>query len=298
MSALGLLLLSAVLIVFGDADATMRGAELLAVVTPIAEDMAIVTEISHASPCVGQQFNVIYWLRARRSPAAIDIDPQQFPSFWSEVVPVPPESQSRSRMSQGQVEFLLRQVIAFPLVHGDLELPLISLKIKRARGIASRGAEWDVRGTSKPVWLKIRAVPGRGPQQDTVPLVGDVKGSMILGGAESEFHATLELEGTANLALLQPAIRLADAPDVLLSTSLIDAERLARTVDTAGSRVLQLLMRYRWGIRVAARRRERAPRLEDLMLPVYDPDNARWREIRIPGIQFGSAQAPPHARND
>jgi hypothetical protein len=248
--------------------------------TTISPDLSIVTELSTAAPYVGQQFSVIYWLRARRAPVAVDIDPQQFPGFWTEVVPIPPDSQSGVRSGSDYSDFLLRQIIAFPLVVGPANLPSLSVKIKRAGYLSARRDDWDVVAGSEPVSLQVLAVPEAQAARDNMPLVGNVKGTVTEGSGRAYRDAILELEGTANLALFRPEAWLPVQPGLRLQSRLLSSDNLMQILDTGGKRRLTFLMRQRWSLRCEA------DKLPDLVLPFFMPQGASWTQVRIPGIEF------------
>jgi len=252
----------------------------------IADDLAVVTEISPPRPYVGQQFSIIYRLRARRSPAAVDIDPQQFPSLWTELVPLSAGSQAAARAGGGYSEFLLRQVIAFPLAAGEVLLPPLSLKVKRAGSSSFRREEWDVLGASQAVPVTVLPVPPPGVPGggDRIPLVGSVRAALAAdpssGGARL---ATLELDGTANLALFRPAA--AYPAGAVEAAELLGADSIAQTIDSGGSRRLSLLTRQRWLLRFSNDPMWDAG-APQAVFPVFDPWTESWTETKIPGAAW------------
>jgi hypothetical protein len=229
---------------------------------------------------VGQQFSVIYWLRARRPPVAVDIDPQQFPGFWTEVVPIPPDSQSGVRSGNDYSEFLMRQIIAFPLAAGTASLPALSVKVKRAGYLSAQRDDWDVVAASEPVSLRVFAVPEAQITHRNMPLVGSVKGTVTEVSDHAYRDAILELEGTANLALFRPEAWLPAQPGLRLQSRLLSSENLTQILDTGGKRRLKLLMRQRWSLRCEA------DELDDLVLPVFLPEDRSWTPVRISGVEF------------
>ncbi len=250
-------------------------------ITPLAPDFSIVTEVSPPEPYEGQQFGIIYWLRAQRPPAAVDIDPQQFASFWTELISLPPGGNPGVRRGQGFSDFLLRQVVAFPLSAGPLQLPPISVKIKRAGGRAGPGGDWDLSGSAQPVDLMIRTLPGTPSDIQDLPMVGNVTGRWTRSAASNNRKAVLELEGDAGLALFNPARALTRSNAA--SVRLISSEDLPRTVDVAGERRISLLTRQRWEFQFD-QGSLRQGRYGDMTIPVFDPRSASWTQLRISGI--------------
>ena len=255
----------------------------LTVVSEIAPDLAIVTELSLREAYVGQQFSVIYRLRAQRPPAAVDVDPQQYPGFWTEMVPLSRESASEARPVKGRaaVDYLLRQVVAFPIREGMLQMPPLSVKIKRSVKLPAQRDDWDVVGASEP--LTIRAVlPPAGPSASLgMPLVGSFSASV--SRVETNPSAfVLEIEGTANLALFQPLDWLTDAPGMRYAARLDAADTITRTLETGGKRQLSILHRQRWMIQVSSDSRN--IEAGDFSVPVYEPQTSRWQDVRVKGV--------------
>ncbi len=254
-------------------------------VSQIARDFAIVTEISLQDPYVGQQFSVIYRLRAQQPPAAVDIDPQQYTGFWTEVVPISQESASTARPLRGKavVDFLLRQVIAYPIEEGVLQLPPLSIKVKRAGRISSQPDDWDVVGLSAPIEIRSLPLPPGPEAVRTVPLVGSAEGSMSWEG-DGYTTIVLELQGTANLALFKPLDWLILRPGQLCQAHLVRAENVARTMDLDGKRQLSLVQRQQWILRLAGV--GPGQEVDDLVLPVFAPIERSWKSLRVQGIKL------------
>ena len=252
-------------------------------VSPIAPDLAIVTEVSLQNPYVGQQFSVIYRLRAQRPPAAVDIDPQQYPGFWTEVVPISQESASTARPLRGQavVDFLLRQVIAYPIEEGAVLLPPLSIKVKRTGGVSRQPDDWDVAGLSTPVEIRSLPLPPGGDARKTMPLVGSAEGSMTWEGQDRS-TIVLELQGTANLALFDPLDWIRSRPDQLSRARLVRAENIPRTIDLNGTRRLSLVQRLRWFLTFEESRT--GQEVDALEVPVFSPLENSWTSLRVPGL--------------
>ena len=258
--------------------------EPAAVVHAIAPDLAIVTEVGTLSPYVGQQFSVIYWLRARRAPAAVDVDPQQFPGFWTEMVPLSPESGPVVRTAERYSDYLLRQVVAFPLLEGAAQLPPLSVKIRLAAARPAASPDWDVVARSESLPLQVRALPARAGLAGAAPLVGEVRGSISAQAGGAGRGAILEVEGTANLGLFRPEEWLAPAPGVRLRCRLLASDRMTQILDTGGRRRLTLRARQRWLLECDA------DATGDLRLEVFEPRTASWSEVRIAGALLPPAR--------
>ncbi len=251
-------------------------------VSRISPDLSVVTEVSLTNPYVGQQFSIVYKLRAQRPPAAVDIDPQQYSGFWTEMVPISQDSTSSPRVLKGQaaVDFLLRQVIAYPLLEGRQELPPLSLKIKRASSTPDRRDDWDLLGASAPVDIEVMPLPPAPQTLRGTALVGKVSGEMSW---QEEGHQTLllEMQGTANLALFNLRDWIRPTAGAQIREQLLSADRQTQTVDIEGKRQLSLLQRQRWLIRIAVS--EQAQPLTGFSLPVFEPREKLWRNARIEG---------------
>ncbi len=260
-------------------------------ITQIAPDLAIVTEVSLGAPFVGQQFSLIYRLRALRPPAAVDVDPQQFRGFWTEIVPLSPESASAARPVGGQaaVDYLLRQVIAFPLLDGALRLPPLSVKVKRPGSPAAQRDDWDVLGSSSPVDVRSVPLPPWPRAGSDLPLVGSVAGSLKWQG-DGRSALLLEMEGTANLALFRPVDWLGTPQGARLQARLAAADNVTQTIDKEGKRQLSLIQRQRWLIGISGG--IPGQRIGDFRLPVFDPREKTWKEVRVEGVSLpGSGTA-------
>lgn len=260
-------------------------------VSQIAPDLAIVTEVSLDKPYVGQQFSVIYKLRAQHPPAAVDIDPQQYPGFWTEVVPLTQDSASAARALKGQeaVDFLLRQVTVYPLLEGTLKLPPLSVKVKRSGRLSAQRDDWDVVGASVPVDVQAIPLPPGPRPGPGAAFVGSVEGSLSREG-EGQSAIVLEMQGTANLALFRPLDWLPRPAGVSLHARLAAAENLAQIVDREGKRQLLLLQRQRWEISLSGGEPGRS--IEDLYLPVFEPHDRIWKTQRIEGIKLRNSDSP------
>ncbi len=260
------------------------GSESRFTVSPLAPDLTVVTEISHGEPYIGQQFSIIYRLRAQRPPAAVDINPQQYPGFWTELVPIDQESATTARPVTGrkEVEYLLRQVIAYPLAEGALQLPPLSLKIKRTGSLSSQLLDWDVEGSSAPVGIRARAAPAGPDPGKGFPFVGQVQGELQLD-KEYPSSLVLEIQGTANLAFFQPFEWMNLSPGLPCRATLASSDDISRTFDSGGKRQLSLLQRQRWILSFPEG--FPGPRSGEMVIPVLDPQSGIWGETRIAGIQ-------------
>jgi hypothetical protein len=265
-------------------------------VSRVAPGFAIVTEISKVTPYVGQQFSIVYWLRAVRPPSAVDIDPQQFTGFWTETGDPPAESRPARETVDGKAatEYLLRQVIAFPLWEGNLELPALRLKIKLGETVSPRHADWDLVCLSDHVSIRALPVPGHAGAPEEFPLVGTLDGTMV--SARADHQLILELQGTANLAFLDPLRWIRSQQGLRFSASLADSENMVQTRDQAGRRQLQLIQRRRWVVRALGFAASNS-RVGDVLLRVFHPEAGTWGEKRLPGTALRGYPVPqisPH----
>jgi hypothetical protein len=256
--------------------------------TNVGKGFAIVTEVSNMTPYAGEQFTVAYRLRAARPPVAVDIDPQQFTGFWTE----PTGSAEPAAATQGHApsesEYLLREIIAYPLLSGELKLPALRLKIKAA-GVPSRSDEdWDLICLSEPVSIRVLPLPNE--RDSLIPLVGSLEGR-FLSDEPSRGEALLELQGTSNLALFDPArwIRVADPIAIVVRP--VDDEKMVQTIEIGGKRRIRLLQRRRWSLRPAVPRNQDT-RVDGFRVELFTPENGKWSTktiagIRIPGVRTG-----------
>jgi hypothetical protein len=262
-------------------------------VSSISPDLEIVTQVSNTTPHAWQQFSVIYSLRALRAPSAVDVDPQQYAGFWTELAPLPEQPRSTIRLQNGRQvsEYLLRQVIAFPMSAGSLELPPLRVKVKNASPKADTSHDWDVIGTSNPVSLTVKSLPSADSHHSIAPLVGELEGSLFEDSAGTRSELILELKGTANLALIQPEQWLKAPGDILFSIHLKDSDDTIQTLDTGDSRQLSLLQRRRWSIRLRGIP-AKGVRIEDLAIPVFKPGQEHWTWAQIRGLELKRTSAP------
>lgn len=250
------------------------------IVSPLAPDLAIVTEISLDTPYLGQQFCIIYRLRAIRPPAAIDIDPQQYPGFWTEPVPLSAGSAAAPRPVKGRggFDYLLRQLIAYPLLEGLQKIPPLSVKVKRAGSTPTKSEEWDVVGMSDAVNVNVMPLPPGPVTTAGSPFVGGLQAAWSSPG-ERPGELLLEIQGTANLAFFHPLNWLRAPEGARLRERLVANDNLAQTVDIEGRRQLSYLQRQRWVISVSGSRT--GQQLPGFYLPVFDPYTREWKSVRV-----------------
>jgi hypothetical protein len=263
-------------------------------VSRVSPDMAIVTELSIGNPFVGQQFSVVYRLRTQHPPTAVDIDPQQYAGFWAELVPISQGSSSarRPRGEPGAVDYLLRQVVAFPLREGPLQLPPLSLKIKTSNHVSPQSDDWDVVCASSPVTVRVSAIPPAPRPGPGLPLVGSVEGNMSWQG-EGRSALVLDIQGTASIAWFRPLEWLRAPEGVTFHERLAGVENTPQTIEVEGSRRLSLIQRQRWTISVSGSHPEQ--RIDDLVLPVFEPGKKIWMNARIAGITIPYPARSAHA---
>lgn len=252
------------------------------VISRVAPGLAIVTQIGNGTPYVGQQFSIIYFLRSLNAPSAIDIDPQQFTGFWTELSPpaadAPPSVHPLENQPASQ--YLLRQVIAFPLSDGKVQLPPLRLKIKMPDSRSGPG-DWDLICSSEPIFIDVLPVPSLGEQK--LPLVGNIEGSLTPSGTAPGSEAILELQGTANLAFFDPVQWIGARPGLVLSVRPAEWDKLVQTRELGGKREITLLQRRSWYIRVLGQ--ESGPvRVGGSALHVFRPLTGVWTEQMIGGI--------------
>ncbi len=264
-------------------------------VEAIGPHAAIVTEISDEEPCVGQQFSVIYRLRCSIPPVAVDVDPQDFAGFWSVTAPTTGQARPESVTLNGKAatDFLLRQVIVFPLKPGKQVLPSLRLKIKQ--DVSSRD-DWDLTRQTGPVVINVKPVSVAGEREDAFFMVGSLEAAVSGGDSGSAHEAVLAVEGTANLDFFRPERLLKGRDGQPLLVRLRDVESLVQTRDYEGRRRLTLLQRRRWVVSAPAGDTTDVA-VNSLSIPVFDPEASRWRSVRIPAFGFGpgdsrAAQVP------
>lgn len=250
-------------------------------VARVSPDMAIVTEISVADPYVGEQFSVIYRLRTKHALAAVDIDPQQYPGFWTEAAPIDPQASANARASkdQGVIEYLLRQVILFPLMEGKQRVPPLSVKIRSARSAAAAD-DWDIVGSSTAVELNVMRVPPAPSGGAKLPMVGKISGTLV-AAQENRYAVALDIEGSANLGMFQPLDWMRPPAGIKFHAHLGSANHITQTIEKEGKRQVALLERQHWLISIYGA--AWGQRIEGFVLPVFDPHDKVWREVSIGG---------------
>jgi hypothetical protein len=260
-------------------------AEHKIVVSPVGSGFAIVTDIDNGQPFVGQQISIIYSLRALRSPSSIDIDPQQFSGFWTEIAPISENSTPAAKLLDGKLalDFVLRQVIAFPLSNGVLALPPLRLKMKLNRADSAPAEEWDLICSSEPVQLSVKPVPNG--KSNSIPMVGVLEGNYMPASNSAGRDVLLELRGSANFAFLDPQSWLAH-PEIFSITP-VDREKMVQIQDLSSARKVSVSQRCFWRIHVLDHTLTRMP---DLAIPFFQPEQGSWQEAKIPGIELAAAK--------
>ena len=255
--------------------------------TPIAPGLSISVDISTSSPYLGQQFSIVYSLVAQRYPTAVDVQPQQFSGFWTEVVPLPQETRTITRLVGGRPthEFLLRQVIAYAMEEGDLLLPPLAVKIMITGALAPGSTNWDVEGASKPVPIRVLPLPDNPEPDQHSLLVGTLEGRLKPAERGEGMESFLELQGTANIAFFQPQEWLRSRGATFLPPRLLKAGSEIDTMDVGGKRKLTLVLNRTWAIRLLPSMSEEI-RIDDLRIPVFLPGADGWKEARIKGLSF------------
>jgi len=261
-------------------------------ISRIAPGFAIVTQLSADRIYLGQQFSVLYRLEAANPPLAVDVDPQQFSGFWSEIAPLN-EGASAHNLVAGAGEnhrYWLRQVIAYPLLEGILQLPPLQIKIKTSQSVSRAPDGWDIIRTSDPPKITVISPFKIEEAKDPYPLVGALEGKMsrVLQGGRTV--ASLELWGTANLDLFQVTEYLRAPANIRLSVELSDRENRVQTQDIGGRRSISMLQRRRWIIRTPWNSSVES-RIEDINLQFFDIRKGSWNTKLIEGIGMRSNTA-------
>jgi hypothetical protein len=251
--------------------------------------LAVITEVSNVEPYVGEQFSVVYKLRCSIPPAGVDIDPQDVTGFWTVTAPTRGEARAEVVTLNGRpaTDFLLRQLIAFPLRPGKQLLPPLRLKIKRQGGSSE---DWDLKASTQSVEVEVRPVPGAGEARDGYLIVGSLKGKLTGGDWDGAREAVLEIEGTANLDLFaaEQWLKHLDTPGI--KVRLKDKESLIQTRDYEGKRRLSLLQRQRWTVS-AMPWGDAAVRLASFSVPFFDPEASKRRTLDLPSFVLGAGSA-------
>ena len=259
----------------------------------LSPHVAVVTEISNAQPFVGQQLSVIYKLRCSIPPLAVDVDPQDFTGFWTVTAPTTGQARAEAVTLNGRpaTDFLLRQLIVFPLRPGKQALPPLRLKIKQD---SSSREDWDLTASTRSVEVNVRAVPSAVVDRGTFFMVGSLEGRLSGGGPDSAREAVLEVEGTANLEFFRPQrwLKFRDGHPVLIR--LRDTESLIQTRDYEGKRRLTLLQRQRWVVSAFAEG-SASVRMESSSVPFFDPQASKWRALEIPSFVLGTGSGAPQS---
>jgi hypothetical protein len=260
--------------------------------TQISPSLSIVREINPANPYAGQQFSIIYSLYAFQFPVAVDIEPQQYSHFWTEIIPLTAQTRTITRIINGRPrhEFLLRQVVAYPLSTGILELPPLALKIKMTGSLAAGSENWDLIAQSKADFIRVRPLPPQLQSVSGTPFTGSMSGqwSEIQTGAGHEVQ--LQLRGNANLAFFRPQDWVRSRGGFYHSPRLVDAESEIQTRDLGGNRQLAVVHSQRWSIRVFPSG-QGPVQMEDLVIPLFEPESATWSAVRMPGFPLRASSA-------
>ncbi len=263
-------------------------------VSRVAPGMAIVTEISNSAPYAGQQFSIIYSLLSLQPPAAVDIDPQQFTGFWTESSVPAADAPASSQMldSQQASRYLLRQVIAFPLFEGIVQLPPLRLKIKLP-GSRSVPGEWDLVCSSESVMVRVLPVPGVAGMPPT--FIGTLEGNWSQGKGAGPDELTLEVQGTANLAFLDPSPWIGKSPELAFLLQPTEWDKLVQTRDIGGKRTITLLQRRCWRLRIIGKSKV-GMRIGEVPLRMFQPSTGLMVEKRIAGVTIASGEEKATSR--
>lgn len=266
--------------------------------TRISPSLSIVREINPPSPFVGQQFTIIYSLHALKIPVAVDIEPQQYSHFWTEIIPLKEQPRTVARIVQGRArhEFVLRQVVAYPLSAGLLELPPLALKIKTMGNLVAGSDNWDLIARSRPDFVRVQPLPPEQERTGRAVFVGSISGQWSEIPTAHGHEIRLEMRGNANLAFFHPEDWVRSRGGFYLSSRLASAESEVQTKDIGGNRQLLVTNGQRWSIRVFPSGKEPL-RLDDLVIPVFQPESETWSTIRIRGFPLRASAADAQRRN-
>jgi hypothetical protein len=261
-------------------------------VSRIAPGFSIVTEVSSENPYLGQQFSIIYRMEASKPPLAVDIDPQQFSGLWSEIAPLRENASTHKGSSKGDANFQywLRQVVAYPLIEGPLQLPPLQVKIKTSESSALSSDDWDLVKTSDSVIIHVTSPFKAKESRDEFPLVGTVEGKISQIRRGEQVEATLEMWGTANLDLFSAIQWIRSPGNLPLSIRLSARENTIQTQDIGGRRRVSLLQRRCWTVKSPWEGNKGIP-ISDINLPVFDAQRASWGIKRVVGIGSGEIGA-------
>jgi hypothetical protein len=261
----------------------------------ITPHIAVVTEVSDEEPYVGQQFSVIYKLRCSIPPTAVDVDPQDFTGFWTVTAPAAGQARPEPVTLSGRpaTDFLLRQLIVFPLRPGRQALPPLRLKIKE--GASSRD-DWDLTRHTRAVGINVRPVPVTEGKRDAFFMVGSLDVRLSNGDPDNARESVLEVRGTANLDFFRPEQWLKSRDEQPLLIRLRDAESLVQTRDYEGKRRLTLLQRRKWSVRVYAGE-SAGTGIEPFRVPFFDPEASGWRSVEVPVFVPRTGTGTAQARN-
>ncbi len=255
--------------------------------------LAVITEVSNEQPYVGEQFSVVYRLRCSIPPAAVDVDPQDITGFWTVTAPTRGEARAETVTLNGRpaTDFLLRQLIAFPLRPGRQVFPPLRLKIKQQVGSRE---DWDLKVSTQAVEVEVRAVPAAGEARDGYLMVGSLAGGIEDAGPDGAHEAVLEIEGTANLDFFGPEewLKCLDGPG--LQIRLKDQTSLVQTRDYEGKRRLSLLQRQRWAVSDMSHGNA-AVEVASFSIPYFDPEASKWRMLDFPSFVLGTGSDPSRA---
>jgi hypothetical protein len=278
----------------GAPSADPGGAAHRILIEGITPHVAVVTEVSDEEPYVGQQFSVIYKLRCSIPPTAVDVDPQDFTGFWTVTAPTSGQARPEPVTLNGRAatDFLLRQLIVFPLRPGRQALPALRLKMKQG---SSSLDDWDLTTHTRPFEVDVRPVPATQEGRDTFSLVGSLEAKLSDGEPDKADEAILEIQGTANLAFFRPENWLKNGDGKPLLIRLRDAETLVQTRDYEGKRRLTFLQRRKWTVGVLSGERTGIG-LKPFSIPFFDPEASTWRTQEIPAFVPGSNVRASRAR--
>jgi len=257
----------------------------------VTEGVDLVTVVSSTRPFLGEQISVVYRLQTRVAIAALDVDPQNFDGFWSVVVPV---SEVEPAGSRGTVQqFILRQVVAWPLRVGSIGLPPLRLKA-RLSGRKHADTAWDLIAETEPPAIVVRDVPESSAQ--LLPLVGNLTATVRTSPESGS--VVLELAGTANLSFFEPLQWLQGAPS--LRAVLLDSDQVPQRQFKEGALDLTLLQRRRWRLLSYSGRSALSDGVPEIRY--FDPADGTWKTIALGGAgrnvplneaASNKAKAPP-----
>jgi hypothetical protein len=245
-------------------------AEGLRHVTDLAPGISVIVDVSEIQPWVGQQFGIVYRLRLRVPVSAVDVDPQSFTGLWTHTIPIPEGGESGRT---GSDEFLLRQLVAWPLAPGPFQIPPLRVRIQTAGGASS-----GLQASSEAIAGTARKVPPAIEGPDSFPMAGSLAGRLRQERRESGVWL-LELQGSALVALLDPQHALRRCFRNPVTVLPAESDDTATQILEGGIRAITVVQRRRWLIVDASG--SRASPTAAPSIPLFRLPAAAWSRAEV-----------------